>query len=177
MKLDRITTFSLTGPYSDLFDLPIAERELVLKLARDYAKYFIGKASDILDPARDILPETYAKSLEVWQEAIDNLGTDRMKKEFSSEEVDEELDTIQAFFKQSCSKSNLTLEKRYPGENRLHFYTRENGDVGQEKYSDIDLKDATRVEKLIKKRFPNVNIYTDTSDEWVILDISIATNV
>jgi len=49
--------------------------------------------------------------------------------------------------------------------------TRENGDVGYEEAGDKDIAEAERVQKLIKKKFPDLIVSIEEVDEWVHLNI------
>lgn len=49
--------------------------------------------------------------------------------------------------------------------------TRENGDVGYEEAGDEDIEEARRVQKLIKKKFPDLRVEIEVVDEWVHLNI------
>jgi len=49
--------------------------------------------------------------------------------------------------------------------------TRENGDVGYEEAGDKDIAEAERVQKLIKKKFPDLRVSIEEVDEWVHLNI------
>ena len=49
--------------------------------------------------------------------------------------------------------------------------TRDNGNVGDETAGDADIKEAGRVQKLIKKKFPNLIVDIEEVDEWVHLNI------
>ena len=49
--------------------------------------------------------------------------------------------------------------------------TRENGDVGSETTGREDIKEAQRVQKLIKKKFPDLIVSIEEVDEWVHLNI------
>ena len=49
--------------------------------------------------------------------------------------------------------------------------TRDNGNVGDETPGDADIKEAGRVQKLIKKKFPNLIVDIEEVDEWVHLNI------
>ena len=49
--------------------------------------------------------------------------------------------------------------------------TRENGDVGYEEAGDKDIQEAGRVQKLIKKKFPELRVEIEEVDEWVHLNI------
>ena len=49
--------------------------------------------------------------------------------------------------------------------------TRENGDIGSETTGREDVKEAQRVQKLIKKKFPDLIISIEEVDEWVHLNI------
>jgi hypothetical protein len=69
--------------------------------------------------------------------------------------------------------STLHYEGCNSDEDHLAFATRENGDIGEELYSDIDYKNVLNVERLVKTEFGINNIVTnlDVVDEWVLLDI------
>lgn len=56
----------------------------------------------------------------------------------------------------------------------INFSTRENGNVGDEKHSEIDYQDALRVEKILLNKYRG-KIFTEveTVDEWVHLNIEI----
>ena len=57
---------------------------------------------------------------------------------------------------------------------RLSFATRENGDVCEEEYSDIDYRDAVRVKKALINTFKDkINVDIETCDEWVLLSITL----
>lgn len=49
--------------------------------------------------------------------------------------------------------------------------TRDNGNVGDETPGDADIKEASRVQKLIKKKFPDLIVDIEEVDEWVHLNI------
>jgi|TARA_B110000908_G_C10196133_1_gene423002 hypothetical protein len=49
--------------------------------------------------------------------------------------------------------------------------TRDNGNVGDETAGDADIKEAGRVQKLIKKKFPDLIVDIEEVDEWVHLNI------
>lgn len=49
--------------------------------------------------------------------------------------------------------------------------TRDNGNVGDETPGDADIKEAGRVQKLIKKKFPDLIVDIEEVDEWVHLNI------
>ena len=53
----------------------------------------------------------------------------------------------------------------------IMLQTRENGDVGYEEAGDADIKEAGRVQKLIKKKFPELRVEIEEVDEWVHLNI------
>tara|TARA_R110000851_G_scaffold97156_2_gene210683 strand:+ start:15679 stop:15957 length:279 start_codon:yes stop_codon:yes gene_type:complete len=54
----------------------------------------------------------------------------------------------------------------------INFSTRENGDVGSETHSEIDLADATKLGDEISAKF-GVNPDIETVDEWVHLNIEV----
>ena len=49
--------------------------------------------------------------------------------------------------------------------------TRENGDVGYEEAGREDVAEAERIQKLIKKKFPDLRVDVEEVDEWVHLNI------
>lgn len=51
--------------------------------------------------------------------------------------------------------------------------TRENGNVGDEEPGDKDITEAERVQKLIKKKFPDLRVSIEEVDEWVHLNILV----
>ncbi|MFO7968828.1 MAG: hypothetical protein R6U15_01805 [Candidatus Izemoplasmatales bacterium] len=56
----------------------------------------------------------------------------------------------------------------------LTFSTRDNGNVGEEEYSEIDFKEGLRLKKLLTKEFENkIKINLEPVDEWVMLEITI----
>jgi hypothetical protein len=56
-------------------------------------------------------------------------------------------------------------------DDQLLFNTRENGSVGNEKASDLDIKEAKRVAHAILKKYNNVTVDFEVVDEWVHLTV------
>lgn len=54
----------------------------------------------------------------------------------------------------------------------LTFITRENGDVGAEEFSPIDIREARRVQARIQEIYPEVKSKVYTCDEWVYIDFN-----
>jgi len=54
---------------------------------------------------------------------------------------------------------------------QIMLQTRENGDVGYEEAGSEDVAEAERVQKLIKKKFPDLRVEIEEVDEWVHLNI------
>ena len=54
---------------------------------------------------------------------------------------------------------------------QIVLQTRENGDVGYEEAGSEDVAEAGRVQKLIKKKFPDLRVEIEEVDEWVHLNI------
>ena len=50
--------------------------------------------------------------------------------------------------------------------------TRENGDVYDDTAGADDIKEAQRVQKILMKKFPGIQIQVQTVDEWVHLSIN-----
>lgn len=59
------------------------------------------------------------------------------------------------------------------GDSFLEFTSRENGDVGSEEPSQLDVDEARTVIKLIKSKYPDLGLKYDieTVDEWVYLTV------
>lgn len=56
----------------------------------------------------------------------------------------------------------------------INFSTRENGNVGDEEHSEIDFKDAERMEKILLAKYRGkISTEVETVDEWVHLNIEI----
>ena len=54
---------------------------------------------------------------------------------------------------------------------QIMLQTRENGDVGYEEAGSEDVAEAERVQKLIKKKFPDLRVEIEEVDEWVHLNL------
>jgi len=57
--------------------------------------------------------------------------------------------------------------------NRFIFSTRQNGNVGEEQYSEKDINEARRVIIDLNKHFQIFEPMIDTVDEWVYLEFEI----
>jgi len=57
-------------------------------------------------------------------------------------------------------------------DNEVSFTTRENGDVGAEEYSNIDVREARRIGAMLTEAFPSIKLDIDTCDEWVNLVVN-----
>lgn len=69
---------------------------------------------------------------------------------------------------------NTTLEVADEDYDYVNFSTRENGDVGAEKYSMIDYEDAKRMQKILKEQFSGkISTDIETVDEFVYLNIEL----
>lgn len=66
-----------------------------------------------------------------------------------------------------------TLELDDEGPDFINFVTRENGDVGEELTSQIDLQDAYNIKTQLKSLYDEdvLDISVDEVDEWVYLNI------
>lgn len=76
------------------------------------------------------------------------------------------------------SNSYLSIdfdEKDWDDDSTIDFTTRENGDVGDETYSQLDVNEAVRVKKLLVIKFKTKieEISIEGVDEWVNLSIKI----
>tara|TARA_R110000751_G_scaffold284309_1_gene387850 strand:- start:7 stop:585 length:579 start_codon:yes stop_codon:yes gene_type:complete len=67
-------------------------------------------------------------------------------------------------------KTYMDIYDGYHGE-EIMLQTRENGDVGYEEAGSEDVAEAERIQKLIKKKFPNLRVEIEEVDEWVHLNI------
>jgi cell fate (sporulation/competence/biofilm development) regulator YlbF (YheA/YmcA/DUF963 family) len=68
--------------------------------------------------------------------------------------------------------SYLIFEEGNSDDNRLEFVTRENGNVLEEKYSELDLNNAFNAEMHLKKLFGDkVKIIIEPVDEWVCMTV------
>jgi hypothetical protein len=52
------------------------------------------------------------------------------------------------------------------------FTTRENGNVHSETPSKIDILEARKLKKIILENFEDVEVYIETCDEWVNVNVS-----
>lgn len=68
-------------------------------------------------------------------------------------------------------KDNSYFEFDDEDSTSLLFATRENGDVGAEKPSHIDIAEAERIANKLKNKFPDIKTIIDIVDEWVHLTI------
>jgi hypothetical protein len=59
----------------------------------------------------------------------------------------------------------------------LLYSTRENGDVGEEEYSEEDYNALVAEKKILLKKFDNINVSVSTCDEWVMLNVKLKNNV
>lgn len=80
------------------------------------------------------------------------------------------IEQIKKFIKES--DTTLAFDDEYD-DTYVSFTTRENGDVGEEEYSEIDLQDALLMKKAIEIKFPDVQVEVETVDEWVNLEVTI----
>jgi len=69
-------------------------------------------------------------------------------------------------------ENSFTLDEE--SDNELIFSTRENGDSGEEEYSEIDMKEGQRLRRLIRLEYPKevVSVSLSGVDEWVIMEVS-----
>jgi len=73
-----------------------------------------------------------------------------------------------------ATKGSFSLDERNNDEQFMLFATRENGDVGEEEYSEIDFKEAESIEKELKEKYAkNVVVDIDTCDEWVHIEVTL----
>lgn len=57
--------------------------------------------------------------------------------------------------------------------NRLHFATRENGDILEEQYSEKDLNSALNAEMHLRRLFGDkLKINIEPCDEWVLMEVT-----
>tara|TARA_R110000764_G_scaffold1029_8_gene3929 strand:+ start:15065 stop:15652 length:588 start_codon:yes stop_codon:yes gene_type:complete len=70
-------------------------------------------------------------------------------------------------------ESTKTYMEVYDEDNgeEILLQTREGGSVGDETPGNEDIKEAGRVQKLIKKKFPDLRVEIEEVDEWVHLNI------
>ena len=70
-------------------------------------------------------------------------------------------------------ESTKTYMEVYDEDNgeEILLQTREDGSVGDETPGNEDIKEAGRVQKLIKKKFPDLRVEIEEVDEWVHLNI------
>lgn len=72
-------------------------------------------------------------------------------------------------------KKNSQFEFDYVYEdNIIAFVTRENGNIGSEEPSDLDVAEAFRIANDVQRAFPEVTRFmVDTCDEWVNLTFQL----
>ena len=66
------------------------------------------------------------------------------------------------------------VRERFPDfseDEHMSFWTRENGSVGDEEYSEADVQKARSLCNAIKERWPKASVSIDTCDEWVIVEV------
>lgn len=89
-------------------------------------------------------------------------------KEREQELKTAKLDEIKEYVKNSSSN----LSEHDSDYDYVNFSTRENGNVGDEIHSEIDLADATKLGDELSEKF-GVNPDIETVDEWVHLNIEV----
>ena len=73
---------------------------------------------------------------------------------------------------QSIIKTNSYFDIEYlSDEGVVESYTREHGSVGDGEASEKDVREAHKLVKLIKEKFPKVATEVEEVDEWVHLTI------
>jgi hypothetical protein len=81
--------------------------------------------------------------------------------------------------KKLYSKYDFDLDEIDEEDGKIELSTRENGDVGEEEYSEIDMGNAEKICDEILTDYQEgfkgyqVDCQIDTCDEWVHLDISL----
>ena len=72
--------------------------------------------------------------------------------------------------KNLIDQSNTSFSLHDEEEDYIIFETRENGDVGSEEHSDIDVRDALKIKNLILEKYSNeLEADIETVDEFVML--------
>lgn len=70
-------------------------------------------------------------------------------------------------------KTNLEFDGDLQ-EDIILFATRQNGDVGDEGFSQIDLNDALNVKSKLLEQFKDeIKVHVETVDEWVQLTVKL----
>ena len=87
---------------------------------------------------------------------------------------EEEFKTIKDKIKEIIKSSNSTLNLEEDEIDRISFATRANGNVGEEKHSVIDLRDAVAMRNKVTDLYEEkVKAYVEIVDEWVYLNVII----
>jgi hypothetical protein len=59
--------------------------------------------------------------------------------------------------------------------NDIEYSTRQNGNVGDEKYGEADMEEARRIKKLLKSKLPKIikDVEFEGAEEWVFMNIKL----
>ena len=93
-------------------------------------------------------------------------------REYIRESVGSVTDRVEKVKKVVKDNSYFDFSQYDKEHDSLLFNTRENGDVGEEQASDIDVEEGRRLAKLLRVEFPDLKVSMEVVDEWVHVNVS-----
>lgn len=86
-----------------------------------------------------------------------------------SEEYKDKIESVKKFI---SDNSYFRFNQYTKDIDTLIFTTRENGNVGEEEASDVDIEEGRKLRTLLKKEFPDLKVSMEVVDEWVDVNVS-----
>ena len=83
---------------------------------------------------------------------------------------DKEIEKLEKAIKPYCDKYNFDIDDGDDDQDLISLSCRENGDVGEEEWSQIDYDNGEKLLEELERDFPVVCDF-DLCDEWVLIDV------